>query len=356
MNHLKALGYEHLYPNPDAAPPSDPDWVPARVLTRGRDSYLIHDGHHSIPAELAGRLAFGADSALDLPAVGDWVLVQVADPSLAIIHQLLPRRTLLQRKTAGKKIGRQLIAANIDTALIVQSLDRDFNLRRLERYLVMVHQGGIQPLVLFSKRDLLAPDEVSERLAAARQALPKVTMDSFSNKAAGDSDHLHEYLVPGRTYCLLGSSGVGKTSLLNNLMGNEARAVAAVREKDSKGRHTTTTRELIRLPGGALLIDTPGMRELGHIDASDGIAAAFDEIDALAAECRFGDCTHTVENGCAVQAALTAGIIQPERYDNYLKLRRETAHHEASYLEKRRKDKDFGKMVKAVMKQKRHKR
>ena len=356
MNHLKALGYGDHYRNPDAAPPSHPDWVPARVLTRGRDSYLIHDGHQSIPAELAGRLAFGADSALDLPAVGDWILAQFAGPSLAIIHQLLPRRTLLQRKTPGKKIGRQLIAANIDTALIVQGLDRDFNLRRLERYLVMVHQGGIQPLVLFSKRDLLTPAELERRLGAARNALPKVAMDSFSNKAAEEMAHVREYLKPGRTYCLLGSSGVGKTSLLNNLLGTETHAVAAVRAKDRKGRHTTTARELIRLPGGALLIDTPGMRELGHIDVGDGVAAAFDEIEALGETCRFGDCSHTVEAGCAVRAALTAGILQPERYENYLKLRRETAHHEASYVEKRRKNKDFAKMVKTVMKQKRNRR
>jgi ribosome biogenesis GTPase len=356
MNGLAALGYVDHLRTADDAPPSDPQWVPARVLTRGRDSYLIHDGHRAIPAELAGRLAYGANSALDLPAVGDWVQVQVAGPSLAIIHQCLPRRSLLQRKTPGKKVGRQLIAANIDTALIVQSLDRDFNLRRLERYLVMVHQGKIQPLVLFSKRDLLTPGELEARLSAVRTALPKVTMDSFSNKTAEGVAHLGAYLEPAKTYCLLGSSGVGKTSLLNNLLGREARAVATVREKDSKGRHTTTARELIRLPGGALLIDTPGMRELGHIDVGEGIAAAFDEIDTLASGCRFGDCTHTVEEGCAVRAALTAGVIQPERYESFLKLRRETAHHEASYLEKRRRDKDFGKMVKAVMKHKRNRR
>jgi ribosome biogenesis GTPase len=210
--------------------------------------------------------------------------------------------------------------------------------------------------VLFSKRDLLTPGELAARMGAARNTLPKVAMDSFSNKTAEGMAHLRGYLESAKTYCLLGSSGVGKTSLLNNLLEGEARAVASVREKDRKGRHTTTARELIQLPSGALLIDTPGMRELGHIDVGEGIAAAFDEIEALGETCRFGDCSHTEEAGCAVQAALSAGIIQPERYENYLKLRRETAHHEASYLEKRRKDKDFGKMVKAVMKQKRNRR
>lgn len=356
MTDLNALGYSATYRLPEDGPQPDPEWVPARVLTRGRDSYLIHDGRKPIPAELTGKLAYSAASALDLPAVGDWVMVQVADPSLAIIHQLLPRQSLLQRKTAGKKVGRQLIAANIDTALIVQSLDRNFNLRRLERYLVMVHQGGIRPMVLFSKRDLLTPADLEARMALARQALPKVAMDSFSNTSAEEMAHIGDHLEPGKTYCLLGSSGVGKTSLLNRLLGKQAHAVASVREKDSKGRHTTTARELIQLPGGALLIDTPGMRELGHIDAEEGIAAAFDEIEALGEACRFNDCTHTVEAGCAVRAAIDAGVIQPERYENYLKLRRETAFHEASYVEKRRKDKDFSKMVKTVMKRKRNKR
>jgi ribosome biogenesis GTPase len=353
MTDLPALGFDEGFLAGEDLAALDPDWVPARVLTRGQDSYLVHDGRATIPAELTGKLAYGADSTLDLPAVGDWVLVQVCDPSLAVIHRLLPRRSLLQRKSAGKKVGRQLIAANIDTALIVQGLDRDFNLRRLERYLVMVHQGGIRPLVLFSKRDLLASDELAVRLDAARQALPGVTLESFSNTTAEGMAHLWAHLERGRTYCLLGSSGVGKTSLLNRLLGSEDHAVAAVRAKDGRGRHTTTARELIRLPGGALLIDTPGMRELGHIDAEEGIATAFDEIEVLGAECRFGDCTHTVEAGCAVRTAVEAGAIPPERYESYLKLRRETAHHEASYLEKRRRDRDFGKMVKSVMKEKR---
>lgn len=356
MTDLPSLGYSDTYRPPEDEPQPDPEWVPARVLTRGRDSYLIHDGQQTILAELTGKLTYGATSALDLPAVGDWVLVQVCDPSLAIIHQLLPRRSLLQRKTAGKKIGRQLIAANIDTALIVQSLDSNFNLRRLERYLVMVHQGGIRPQVLFSKRDLLTPADLQERLATARETLPKVPMDSFSNTSAEEMAHIRDYLQPGRTYCLLGSSGVGKTSLLNRLLGTDTFAVSDVREKDNKGRHTTTARELIRLPGGALLIDTPGMRELGHIDAGEGIAAAFDEIEALGEQCRYSDCTHTVEAGCAIRDAVDAGVLQPGRYENYLKLRRETAHHEASYVEKRRKDKDFSKMVKTVMKNKHNKR
>jgi ribosome biogenesis GTPase / thiamine phosphate phosphatase len=354
MKTLYDLGYDDKYYSPEDAATYPQDWVPARVLTRGGDSYLVHDGSQAIPAERSGKLTYSAGSALDLPAVGDWVLVQIAGPGLAIIHQILPRRSLLQRKTPGKKVDRQLIAANIDTAFIVQALGRDFNLRRLERYLVMVHQGGIQPLVLFSKRDLLTRNALEEHLEAARRVLPTVAMDSFSNMTVEGMAHLRAYLKPGRTYCLLGSSGIGKTSLLNRLLGSENRAVAAIREKDGKGRHTTTARELIQLPGGALVIDTPGMRELGHIGAADGIQAAFDEIDALGEICRFSNCSHTVEAGCAVIAALESGAIQPERYENYLKLRRETAHNEASYLEKRRREKKFGKMVKAVIKQKRH--
>jgi ribosome biogenesis GTPase len=300
---------------------------------------------------------FSAESALDYPAVGDWVGVQYFDDGAsAIIDALLPRKTILKRKTPGKKIDYQLIAGNIDTGLIVQALDTNYNLRRLERYLVMINDSRIQPVVLLSKCDLLPATEIAERLTAIHNLMPGVQVMAFSNKDETGMDAVKSMLTPQQTYCMLGSSGVGKTSLLNNLLGRERYATQTIRDKDGKGRHTTTRRQLIRLPGGALMIDTPGMRELGTIAVEEGIEETFDEIAPLADRCRFSDCSHTQEQGCAILAALDAGEVAPERYESFMKLVRESNFHEMSFLEKKQKDRQFGKMVRTVMKLKKNKR
>jgi len=329
----------------------------ARVIAVDREQYLVANGNREIRGEITGKLMFSAESPLDYPAVGDWVQVQMVDQgSRAIIHTICQRKTILKRKTAGKKISHQLIAANIDTAFIVQSLDADYNLRRLERYMVMVYDGGIRPVVLLSKSDLLPSHAIDKRLDETGSLFPDLGIIAFSNKTGDGLDSITALLTPGNTYCLLGSSGVGKTTLLNKLLKNEVFETRKVREKDGKGRHTTTRRQLILLKNDAMIVDTPGMRELGSLAVESGLKSAFHEIDQLAAKCRYHDCSHTQENGCAVLSAVADGILLKERYQNYLKMNKESIFHEMSYQEKKKKDKQFGKMVKSVMKSKKNKR
>jgi len=329
----------------------------ARVVAVDREQYVVQHEGGIIPAEVTGKLMFAAASPLDFPTVGDWVLAQLLDDDgFAIIHAVLPRRSLLKRKTPGKRVEYQLIGANIDTALIMQSLDSDFNLNRLERYLVMAQQENIHPIFLLSKSDLASPEQADELITGVRSRFEDLTIGLLSSHDASGLEEIKSLLQPFKTYCLLGTSGVGKTTLINCLLEKEWFATQQVREKDGKGRHTTTRRQLIMLPGGAMLVDTPGMRELGNIDVENGIAEVFDDIAQLAEECRYGNCTHTHEKGCAVPEALADGSINQGHYQNYLKLRKESEFNQMSYLEKKQRDKQFGKMVKSVMKNKPMKR
>ena len=329
----------------------------ARVTAVHKDSYTISNGAVDVHAELVGRLAFNAEGPLDFPAVGDWVFASLYDENtLGIIHKILPRKTLLKRKTSGRRTDYQLIAANIDTAFIVQSLDANFNVNRLERYLIMVYEGNITPVVLLSKKDLMTADEVDICMAKISETMPELTIVPFSNQNAVDVAAVKDLFSPKNTYCLLGSSGVGKTTLLNNLMGENRLKTATVREKDSKGKHTTTSRQLIYLPNKAMVIDTPGMRELGNFDVRTGMAETFHDITALAEKCKFKDCSHVHEKGCAVLAALETGELPAKRYDNFIKMNKEAKFNEMSYLEKKNRDKQFGKMVKSVMKEKKDRR
>ena len=338
-------------------PDTPKEFVPARVTTVNKDSFIVNTGSKEIPAEPTGKFLFDVDSALDYPAVGDWIYVQLYDgETLAIVQDLFPRKSLLKRKAPGKKVDYQLIAANIDTALIVQSLDHNFNLRRLERYLVMVREGNIEPVVLLSKSDLIGKAELETKAREINDIMPDIDIISFSNEDGSGVEELKAFFKPAKTYCLLGSSGVGKTTLLNNLLENEEFITLPVREKDSRGRHATTRRQLIRLPGGAMIIDTPGMRELGNFGIESGLSQTFDEISELAANCRFNDCTHTRESGCAVLLALESGTLLQERYDSFIKLGKESAYHQRTYLEQKERDKKFGKMVKSIMKHKKNKR
>jgi ribosome biogenesis GTPase / thiamine phosphate phosphatase len=271
-----------------------------------------------------------------------------------VVHRVIPRRTFLRRKTAGRDADVQMIAANIDAALIVQSCDRDFNLRRLDRYLVMAADGGIEPVLLLSKSDLAGPDAVGRMLAQVRDAGITLQAVPFSSATGLGMNAVDSLFRKGMTYCLLGSSGVGKTTLINRLTGGDSFATNPVRG-DGRGRHTTARRQMTVLANGALLIDTPGMREVGVIDAADGIEQSFADILELAGRCRFTDCTHTREPGCAVLAAVNSGAVSGERLGSYFKLEKESEFHRMSRAEKRRKDRAFGKMVKSVLKQKKGK-
>lgn len=329
-----------------------PELSVSRITRVDRDRYLVRNEQNEVQAEPTGKLLFSVDSGQDLPCVGDWALVQYYnDGSLAIIHDLLPRKTFLRRKAAGKMIDYQMIASNIDVAFIMQSCDYNFNLRRMERYVVMANDGHIEPVILLSKSDLISTQDLEKRILEINQTNIGARVVAFSNKTDNGLHTVQQVLEKGKTYCLLGSSGVGKTTLLNNLLGREEFETNPVREKDGRGRHTTARRQLIVLDNGALLVDTPGMRELGMIAVGASIDESFSDINGLSLSCRFKDCTHTVEAGCAILGAIEKGDIDEERYQSYMKLMKESEFHQMSYVERRKKDKQFGRMINTAMKQ-----
>ena len=353
---IENIGFNTWFQEKFSPGPSN-EIQPARVISINKSSYQVSDGAGLITAEMTGKLMFNTKSPLDLPAVGDWVYVQIADDrSLAVIHDIFPRKTLLKRKSVGKRVEWQLIATNIDTALIIQSLDGDYNLRRLERYLVMVNESNIAPIVLLSKSDLLSFTEIEEKKTEIGNLMSDLSIIAFSSIDSAELDGVRKELIPGQTYCLLGSSGVGKTTLINKLLDGELYETQTVREKDGKGRHTTTRRQLITLDNGALIIDTPGMRELGNIASDAGLDKTFGDIAELSEQCRFNDCSHINEAGCAVLHALHEGTLEQNRYNSYLKLKKESEYNEASYRERREKDRKFGKHCKSVLKQKNRER
>ena len=322
----------------------------ARVSAVDRNSYIIRNELKEIPAELAGKFYFRVESPVQLPCVGDWVTVQYHnDDTSAIIHGVFPRRTFLRRKSAGVEVDYQIIAANIDIAFIVQSCHFDFNLPRMNRYLVMAADGHVEPIVILAKTDLISHDELQQKLAAIIQAGITTRVIALSNITGSGFGELQQVLMSGRTYCLLGSSGVGKTTLINRLIGHDAFGTNAV-SGTGEGTHTTARRQLIVLEQGAMLIDTPGMRELGLFDANGGVDLSFEDIRDLSMNCRYTNCSHTQEPGCAVITAVSNSELSEERYRNYLKLKKETEYHDLSFFEKRRKDRAFGRFVKSAKK------
>jgi len=324
----------------------------ARVVAVDRDAYLVRGEEQETPAELSGRFRFTMESSLDLPCVGDWVCAQHSSPELAIIHSVLPRRSFLRRKRPGKIMDFQMIAANIDVAFVVQSCHYDFNVRRLDRYLVACSDGGIEPVVILTKTDLMTPDEVDGQVMDIRGSGITSQVLPVSNTTGSGLDRFRTLLEAGQTYCFIGSSGVGKSTLINRLMGQD-RLETNVVSVTGEGTHTTSRRQLIVREGGAMLIDTPGMREFGLLGASDGLDESFSEIHDLSFACRFADCTHTDEPGCAVLEAVENDELSEDRYRSYIKLKKETEYHDMSYREKREKDKEFGRFIKNFKKQRR---
>jgi ribosome biogenesis GTPase len=317
-----------------------PGLEPARIGRADRDLYLAHLERGPLRATVAGRFRHVAQGPADFPAVGDWVAVEApAGADQAVIQALLPRATCFSRKVAGETTEEQVLAANVDVAFLVSGLDGDFNPRRIERYLVAVWESGARPVVVLNKAD--GCEALAERVAEAEAACAGVPVHAVSAVTGAGLEALGPYLEAGRTVALLGSSGVGKSTLVNSLLGGARQVTGAVRASDHRGRHTTSARELIPLPRGAVLVDTPGLRELqlwgeGGAEGSP----AFAELEGLAARCRFRDCRHRSEPGCAVQEALADGTLAPERYESWQKLRREQEHFAARFDERLRRERE----------------
>ena len=324
--HLFSLGWDDSFAN-HFPPFSAAGLVPARVALEHRHAYELLSASGDLTATCTGKLLHTANARSDLPAVGDWVAVSVRPGEAhADIHAVLPRKTKFSRRAAGDIATEQIVASNVDTVLLVTALDQNFNLRRIERYLAVAWESGAQPVVVLAKSDL-HPDPVAARADVESIAIGAPVIALSATRDTDPAHALAQWLVPGRTLALLGSSGVGKSTLINRLLGTDRQRTSAISDAVGKGRHTTTHRELIVAPAGWLVIDTPGMRELQLWDVDDAaLDATFADITAIAARCRFTDCSHRAEPGCAIHSALEGGALDFGRWQSFQKLQREQAY------------------------------
>jgi ribosome biogenesis GTPase len=333
--------------------------VVARVLVEYKGAYKIRNEKGEYLAKITGKQMFDALSREDYPAVGDWVTMTDLDGEHATIHNILPRKTLIKRNHGDKsriagKNEIQIIATNIDVAFIVESLDRDFNLNRFERYLVIANNGGVKPVIVLNKIDLITKEDLDSKIAEIRKRFSDIEIIKTSAVEGGGQEgqeELKKYIERGKTYCFLGSSGVGKSSLINKLLEKDVIKTESVSIGSNRGKHTTTNREMYFLEGGGIVIDNPGMREVGIAYSGMGIDNVFDEITLLAEGCKFIDCTHIHEPECGVLSALNSGKLDVEKYSNYINLKKESEYQETTELEKREKDRKFGKFMKTAKKQ-----
>jgi ribosome biogenesis GTPase / thiamine phosphate phosphatase len=324
------------------------DFEIGRVIAEHKERYTVMNDMGEFEAGITGNIRFTANSREDFPAVGDWVALLICDADSAIIHGVLPRMSVLARQAVGKFGETQIIAANIDFALLVQALDRDFNMNRLERYLTICYSSKVSPVIVLTKTDLIEPHNLNEIIEKIKQRVKNVPVVAISNETKEGYDAITVLIEKGKTYCLLGSSGVGKSTLMNNLAGKNIMKTNTISKSTNKGRHITSHRELTVIESGGILIDNPGMREIGIVDTADGLATVFDKIFSLSQKCRFRDCTHTGETDCAVLDAVENGEIDRRSYENFLKIEKEKDHFDLTVAEKRKKEKSFGKMVKGI--------
>ncbi len=350
-NGLSALGLDDWFES-HASEMCGHEQSLARVVAIDRGRILVHDGSGECSAELLGKFFYAAESVARFPCVGDWVCLEhhESDSShaegFASIHAVLPRKTLLQRKTVGYNEEFQMLASNIDIAVVVMSCHYDFHLAKLERFLVMIHEARITPVLLFTKTDLISPQALQAMIADIRDAGIDLKIMAISNTTGEGLDEIRQFIKAKQTYCLLGSSGVGKSTLMNQLIGEEILETQAVSDS-GQGKHTTVRRHLMLLKNGAMIIDMPGMRELAVAEVKEGIEGSFEDIIELALSCKFSNCTHSNEPGCAIVAALASGELNGEHYKNYLKIQKESRHHkkQTSFVEKRRKAKNASRIA-----------
>ena len=317
-----------------------------RVISEHKERYIVITEKGETEAEITGNLRFSAKNREDFPAVGDWVALINYDADFSIIHKILPRFSMISRQAVGQFGEIQIIATNIDYALLVQAVDRDFNINRLERYLAICYSSKVNPLIVLTKTDLITEQKKTEIIGSLSLRIKDIPVFAISNETQNGYETLKMMIEKGKTYCLLGSSGVGKSTLLNNLTGRTIMKTDAVSQSTNKGRHVTSHREMVLLENSGILVDNPGMREVGIADSASGLETAFHSILSFSENCRFKDCTHTGEAGCAVLEAVEKGEIDKSSYENYLKMEREKVHFETSVAEKRKREKIFGKIIK----------
>ena len=331
----------------------------ARVISDCRELYLVQTSDELLQAEITGKLRYTAVSRSDFPTVGDWVVINKLSEGEAIIHELFPRKTILARKAINPNdradySDMQIIAANVDKAFIVVAANRDFSINRVDRYLALTLDQGIEPIVVLNKCDLIDESELDSLITQFTTRNPFVTLIKSSALSHEGLDDIRSELKPARTFCFIGSSGVGKSTLLNYFAGETVMKTQNIGIGTDRGKHTTTKRELVILENGALLIDTPGMRQIGVTDVQDGIANLFEDIEALVEKCKFSDCKHESEPGCAIRAALVANELDEDKWINYQKLQREAKHYGRTAAQKRSDAKEFAKHCARVMKARKH--
>jgi len=328
----------------------------ARVVAVHKDRYLVRNSINILNAEITGNLRFSAQSSLDFPAVGDWVQIVPIDKDTAIIRSVLKRYSTLERKTVGKYGENQLIATNINTAFIVMAVNQDFKLNRLDRYISICNEGQIEPIVVLTKIDLLDNEDVHgyiDQITQRHKSISVIPVSIFKTESIAVFKGMLESM---NTYCFIGSSGVGKSTLVNVLLEENMLKTNALSTHHQKGKHTTTHRELFTLPNGSMVIDTPGMREVGLGNQTNGIEATFETLVDFAKRCKYGNCTHTNESNCGVLDALDEGQLDEDSYSNYLKLKKEQEHYSQSRLEKKHSHKKLTKMIRKVQRQKRNRK
>lgn len=323
---------------------------PARVIAEYKETYKVKGIHGEVTAKITGKLNFRASKREDYPAVGDWVAITQLDGERAIIEAILPRKTMLRKKFSDKQ-EIQVIAANLDTAFIVEAVDRDYNLNRLERYLVLAKDGAIESVIVLNKIDLISPDELETKIRQLSKRFPDTAVIATSIATKKGTAGLANSIQKGKTYCFLGSSGVGKSSLINKLLGKNLIKTQEISLSSGRGKHATTSRQVYILENGGIVIDNPGIREVGIADATSGVEGVFGEIVTTAQRCRYSDCTHTHEPGCAVQEAVRGKKIDEQKFAHYKKLKKETEYYAMTDYEKRKKDRTFGKFIKKALTQ-----
>ncbi|OHA86158.1 MAG: ribosome small subunit-dependent GTPase A [Candidatus Zambryskibacteria bacterium RIFOXYD1_FULL_40_13] len=334
------------------------DFPVARVTVEHRGAYKVRNEKGEYLAKITGKQMLRAESRIDYPAVGDWVVITDLDGEHAVIRETLPRKTIIKRKHGDKsrtseKSETQIIATNIDTAFVVESFGRDFSLNRFERYFALIGDGGIKPIIVLNKIDLISREELDLKFVEIKKRFDDVEVIPTSITNNNGIHELKKHIEKGKTYCFLGSSGVGKSSLINKLLGENMIKTEDVGSRTGRGKHVTTNRQMYFLENGGIVIDNPGMREVGMSLVGAGLDNLFDQITDLTVGCKFVDCTHIHEPGCAVLEALKAGDLDPEKYANYINLKKEVEYYEMTELNKREKDRQFGKFMKTYKKQSR---